>query len=119
MKEIKTSEDVKAVLNHSKVILFFGADWSEYAVISKTMMEHVERYTKMRNSDIAFYIGYFEDDKVQLAQAMSDIGVPNQMVIAGSGSIVFLKSGQYLGHIGSVIGEGTFAVWREIEKYFR
>jgi hypothetical protein len=118
MKEIKTSEDVKKVLNLRKVILLFGADWSEYAVISKTMMAHVERYTKMENSDIEFYIGYFENDKVQLARAFYDIGIPTQIMGVGSGSIVFLKSGKYLGHIRSVIGEGTFTVFREINKYF-
>lgn len=49
---------------------------------------------------------------------MIKLGVPKE-AFGGDGSMCFFSHGKYLGYMRSVIGGGTYAVWRKMEELFR
>ena len=118
MKEIKTEQDLSEFLKKKRAILFFHAPWSGYAMISKTMIEFVETYAKTGHEDVSFHFGVFEDERIPLADTLVATGVPATTVFTGNGSLSFFRSGQHIHTLPSVIGNGTFAVWRHIDEIF-
>ena len=118
MTEIKNEQDLKDFFAQKQAVLFFHAPWSQYAVISKQMMEHVERYAKMAQRDISFFFGDFEEERTPLAEALVAAGVPKTIAFVGSGSLSFFQRGQHLLTMSSVIGEGTGAVGRHMDELF-
>jgi len=117
MIQIKDNEDLGEFLRRPRAILFFDADWSGYAKISKQMVEFVEWYIELGKKDVSFYHGQFEDGLLPIGKEIQARGVP-ETCFAGNGSIAFFGSGKYLGEINSVIGAGNWAVWRNIENLF-
>jgi hypothetical protein len=100
-------------------VLFFDASWSQYAVISKAMVEFVELYAKMGKRNVAFYyLGEFEPERMPLADALVAAGVRGAIAFVVNGSLSFFKNGKRMLTMSSVIGEGTGAVWRHLDDLF-
>ncbi len=118
MKEIKSEIDIECILKAEAAIVFFHADWSEYAMISKQMMEHVERYCNLAgNEKVKFWFGQLEGDLLPLAEKLVSLDVPSDN-FRGSGGVSFFKAGIHLAAITSVIGEGTFKVNEIIDNLY-
>ena len=116
MVEIRDEKDLRTFLEQEHAALFFHAPWSQYAVISKQIMEFVESYSKMGKKEVQFFFGEFEGERVPLAEAIVAAGVPAAVAFTGNGSLSFFRRGQHIHTMSSVIGEGTFAVWRHIDE---
>jgi len=116
MVEIREEKDLRTFLKQEHAALFFHAPWSQYAVISKQIMEFVESYAKMGKKEVQFFFGEFEGERVPLAEAIVAAGVPAAVAFTGNGSLSFFRRGQHIHTMSSVIGEGTFAVWRHIDE---
>ena len=116
MTEITNEKGLKDFLGQTHAILFFHAPWSQYAVISKQMIEFMESYAKMTQRDVSFFFGEFESERVPVAEALVAVGVPATVAFTGNGSLSFFRRGQHIRTMSSVIGEGTFAVWRHIDE---
>ena len=119
MTEITSEQGLKEFFGQKHAILFFHAPWSQYAVISKQMIEFVESYAKTGQRDLLFYFGEFEEARLPLAEALVASGVPATVAFTGSGSLSFFRRGQHIHTMTSVIGDGTFAVWRHIDEIFK
>lgn len=115
MVEIRDEKDLRRFLKQEHAALFFHAPWSQYAVISKQMMEFVESYAKMGENDIQLFFGEFEGDRVSLAEAIVAVGVPSS-AFAGNGSVSFFHRGSHVHTMRSVVGEGTWTVWKKIDE---
>lgn len=118
MIEITNEQGLKEFFEQKHAILLFHAPWSQYAVISKQMVEFVETYAKMRQSDVAFFFGQFEEALAPLADPIVAAGVPPAIAFVGNGSLSFFRSGQHICTMRSVIGEGTWAVQKHIKEIF-
>jgi hypothetical protein len=118
MTEIKNERDLKDFLRRKHAVLFFHASWSLYAMISKEIMEFVENHAIMQQRNVSFFFGEFEDDRLPLAEAIVARGVPGTVAFAGNGSLSFFRLGQHMLTMRSVIGEGTWAVWRHMDELF-
>lgn len=116
MTEITNEKGLKDFLGQQHAILFFHAPWSQYAVISRQMVEFVERYANMGQRDVSFFVGEFEGERVPLGETLVAAGVPATVAFIGNGSLSFFRRGQHNHRMSSVIGEGTFAVWRHIDE---
>lgn len=89
-----------------------------YAVISKQMIAFVEQQALQAKLDVSFYYGQFEEERVSLVDALVAAGVSGDVVSRGSGSLSFFRRGKHMTTMVSVVGEGTWAVWREFQKAF-
>ena len=118
MTEITNERGLKEFFGQKHGMLFFHASWSQYSVISKQMIEFVESYAKMGQRDVSFFFGEFEGDRLPLAEALVAAGVPPTVAFTGDGSLSFFQRGQHIRTMKSVIGEGTFAIWRHIDEVF-
>ena len=119
MTEITNERDLKDFLAQKHAVLFFHAPWSQYAVISKQMIEFVEKYAKLEQRDVSFFFfGDFEEERIPLAEALVAAGVPRTIAFVGNGSLSFFRLGQHLLTMRSVIGEGTWAVGKHMEEFF-
>ena len=118
MKAIGTETDLRDLLDAPMAILFLDANWSEYARISKLMVEHIEKYVHMKRSDIVFYCGQFEGGQLQLAQDVVDLGVSSQS-FSGNGSLAFFIKGRCVENLNSVMASGTEKVWSSIRVHFK
>ena len=118
MTEITNERSLKEFFRQEHALLFFHARWSQYAVISKQMIEFVESYAKMGQRDVSFFFGEFEGGRLPLAEALVAAGVPATVAFTGNGSLSFFQRGQHIRTMKSVIGEGTFAIWRHIDEVF-
>lgn len=118
MTEITNERDLKGFLRQKYAVPFFHASWSQYAVISKEMLEFVETYASMQQRNVRFFFGEFEGERLPLAEAVVATGVPGTVAFAGNGSLSFFRAGQHLHTMRSVIGEGTWAVWRNLDELF-
>jgi len=94
-------------------------------VSSELLVQQVEprlkvaqRDAKMRKKDVSFFFGEFEGGRLPLADALIAAGVPKEIAFTGDGSLSFFQRGKHLCKMRSVIGEGTWAVWRQINKSF-
>jgi hypothetical protein len=81
------------------------------------MVRFVERYAEIGELHIHFYLGVFEDERALLANHVVALGVPEN-VFLGHGSLSFFEKGRHISTLDSVIGEGTWAVWKHIESAF-
>lgn len=117
MKSITANMNIQEVLNHENVVIFYEADWSGHARISKEMINFLEGYIKTKRDDIHFYCGQFEEDLLQHAQVLVEHGA-SQMVFSGNGSLSFFKNGIHKEDLNSVIGEGTNKVYKTLKKYY-
>jgi hypothetical protein len=116
MTEITNEKGLNDFLGEKHAILFFHASWSRYSVISRQMVEFVEGYAKVSQRNLPFFFGEFEGARVPLADALVAAGVRASVVFAGNGSLSFFRGGQHVHTISSVIGQGTFEVWRRIDE---
>lgn len=116
MIEIHDESDLRLLLKQEHAALFFHAPWSRYAILSKQMVEFVESYAKMGRKDVHFFFGEFEGELVHLAEAVVAAGVPARVAFTGNGSLSFFRRGQHIHTLSSVVGEGTFAVWKHIDE---
>ena len=117
MIEIANDRDLREFLRRRQAALFFHATWSQYAVISKLMIEFVESKSIMGKRDIGFFWGEFEGDRVPLAKTVVALGVPDEAFL-GNGSLSFFRQGEHVQTMRSVIGEGAWAVWKNIDTWF-
>lgn len=117
MIEITTEQDLKQFFRQTHAILFFHASWSQYAVISRQMVEFVERYATGKR-DVSFFFGEFEGKRLPLAETLVAAGVPGDIAFSGNGSLSFFQHGKHLRTMHSVIGEGNWTVWRNIDELF-
>src|SRR5947207_1511741 len=98
MIEITNESDLKEFFAQNSAILFFHASWSQYAVISKQMIEFVERYAKMGQRNVPFFFGEFEGP---LANALV-AAAPSTVAFVGNRSLSFFRLGQHLLTMDSV-----------------
>jgi len=116
MTEITSEKGLRDFLGQWHAILFFHASWSQYAVISKQMIEFVESYAKMGQPDVSFFFGEFEGERVPLGEALIAAGVPATVAFTGNGSVSFFRCGSHVHTMQSVVGEGTWTVWKRIDE---
>src|SRR5436190_23949730 len=102
MTEITNEQGLKEFFGQKHAILFFHAPWSQYAVISKQMIEFVESYAKTGQRDVSFFFGEFEGARVPLAEALIAAGVPATVAFTGSGSLSFFRRSQHVRTMTSV-----------------
>lgn len=117
MIEISNKEGLKEFLERKHALLFLFAPWSRYSRISKELVENIETHFQASQQDIHFYFGVFEEDLVYLAAEVCSLGVPD-VSFTGAGAIAFFKKGKYLGHVRSVVGEGTDLVYKKISEFY-
>jgi len=117
MIEIADGQGLEEFFKQRRAVLFFHAKWSQYAVISKRMVELVESYATGK-TDAVFFFGHFEEERLPLAEALVAAGVPKDIAFTGGGSLSFFQHGKHLCTMKSVIGEGTWEVWRNLEASF-
>jgi len=115
MNPIETSDTLEDFFRQDAAVLFFDAPWSQYSAISRTMMEFVERYAQMGEYQIKFFTCCFEGDLVPLAKRVVSVGVSEQ-VFMGNGAVSFFRCGDHVCTIRSVVGEGTNAVWEQLDQ---
>jgi hypothetical protein len=115
MIEIASDQDLNEFFRQEHAMLFFDAPWSKYAVIGKQMVEFVESYANAGKQNLRFYYGQFEGERIPLAEGLVVAGVPKAVAFVGKGSLSFFRSGKHIHTMASVIGEGTFAVWQQID----
>jgi hypothetical protein len=82
------------------------------------MIEFVEHHAEMGQRDVSFFLGEFEGERVPLAEAVVAAGVPGSVAFTGNGSLSFFRLGQHILTMRSVIGDGTGAVWKNIDEIF-
>lgn len=116
MTEITNAGELKEFFRQERAAVFFHAPWSRYAVISKQIIEFVESYAKTGERDVSFFFGEFEGERTPFAEALVAAGVPATVAFTGDGSLSFFRRGQHIRTMKSVVGEGTFAVWRHIDE---
>ena len=75
MTAIKSESDLMEFFEQDRPAVLFR-DWSEYAVISKQMVHHVERYSKMPPQKISFYCFGEKKEIVPLVDTLRLRGVP-------------------------------------------
>ena len=117
MIEIADDRGLEEFFKQERAVLFFHAKWSQYAVISKQMVELVEFYAPGK-IDAVFYFGEFEEERLPLAEALVAAGVPKELAFTGNGSLSFFQHGKHVCTMTSVIGEGAWEVWRNLEESF-
>ncbi|MEM6755526.1 MAG: hypothetical protein AAF586_00025 [Planctomycetota bacterium] len=115
MIAIKTHGHLDDLFAETAAVLFFEADWSQYALISRQMMSHVESYARMGKVPIAFYSGAFDGEDASMANRLREGGIQIH-AFNGGGSVAFYRKGELTHFMLSVISEGTDAVWREIDR---
>lgn len=118
MIEITNEQGLKDLFEQKHAVLFFHAPWSQYAVISKQMIEFVETYAKMGQSDVTFFFIEPDEANAPLAGPLVATGVPRAVAFVGNGSLSFFRSGRHIHTMRSVIGEGTWAVQNHIKEIF-
>jgi hypothetical protein len=128
MIEISDEQGLKNLFEQKYAILFFHAAWSQYAVIGKQMIEFVETYAKMgnsdmvpakmRQSDLAFFFIQPDEAPAQLSHSLVAAGVPRAAASVGNGSLSFFRNGQHVYTMRSVVSEGTSAVYKHIHEIF-
>ena len=116
MIEITSDQHLNEFFRQEHAIMFFHAPWSQYAVISKQMMEFMERYADMSKQDVRFFYGQFENESIPLGEALVAAGVPPIVAFTGNGSLSIFRRGQHIHTLSSVIGEGMYAVWKHIDE---
>jgi len=117
MRKIENRNDIKELLNQEMVVVFFYSSWSEYSQNSKSIVESIANYDKMKGSIINFWFGQLEEDLVYLAKEFAGLGVPKSN-FCGNGSLSFFANGKHIACIDSVVSEGIDNVNCKIEKIF-
>jgi hypothetical protein len=111
MVEVRNERDLNELFQEAWALLFSHADWSQYAVISKSMLELIER-----DLGVPLFCGQFENERLPLAHILVAAGVPGNIAFAGAGSVSLFQGGKHVWTITSVVGEGTWNVQRKVRE---
>ena len=103
MQLLSLNTDLEAVLNQPKVIIFYNANWSGYALIAEKKLINIEKNNIIEN--IKFYSGQLEDNLQNLAKTLMAKGV-SKNVFSGAGSISIFKNGIHQEDVISITQTG-------------
>lgn len=118
MIAITNERELQDFFTREKALLFFHAQWSDYAVLSKQILAFVERYSELEQRKVPFFFGEFEGALLPLAQSLATAGVSNSALGSGAGSLSFFRHGQHVRTIRSVVGDGLYEVWKTMDEIF-
>lgn len=118
MIAITNERELQDFFARENAVLFFHAEWSQYAVISKQILAFVERCSELEQRRVSFFFGEFEGALLPLAQKLATAGVSTSALGSGAGSLSFFRRGQHVRTLGSVVGNGTYEVRKAMDEIF-